>query len=106
MAEVNTGLFNICQINKGSLFGKKQLMLKGPLSLTCITETWYNQCYSNALFCLEGYTIIRHDRNLLLNPTGKKSGRGEAIYIRENLSFKIISKSKNDSSLKYLSGEI
>jgi exonuclease III len=66
-----------------------------------VTETWLKPSLSDTLVHLAGYQLVRNDR------TGKRGG-GVAFYVRDDVKFKIISKSPSEysSSPEYLFIEV
>lgn len=80
---------NICHVNIRSLSRSKLLAIEASLSVVydviTISETHLHQGVKNDLFVLKGYhDIIRRDRG--------ENGGGIAIFIKENISFKILYK--------------
>ena len=54
--------------------------------MIAVTETWFQNDVPDIYFDLQGYNIFRNDR------MGRVGG-GVAVYVKKNLSAKIISKS-------------
>lgn len=48
-------------------------------SLLCFTETWLTDCITTAYMEMDGFTMIRHDRDP--EKAGKKSGGGVCLYV-------------------------
>lgn len=105
MLKTKNNLLNLCHINACSLYPKiqyiRQVLSDCPLSLVCITETWFTPTHTNAMVKIPGYKLIRHDRN----KSGKRGG-GIGVYIRESLTVKIICKSKPSEHIEYICLEI
>ncbi len=61
---------------------KAECTVRKPDNLICITETWLDSEITDHEVCIDGYEIIRLDRN--------RNGGGVAILISSNLTFKAI----------------
>lgn len=64
-----------------------------------MSETWYKKNINSNLLNIPNYKLIRHDRE-------NKRGGGVAIYLREGINFKIVSKSHQNTKTEYLFIEI
>uniref|UniRef100_A0A1A9W984 Uncharacterized protein n=1 Tax=Glossina brevipalpis TaxID=37001 RepID=A0A1A9W984_9MUSC len=62
----------------------------------CITETWFRPHVDDGYCQIVGYNVVRHDRTL-----GVRGG-GIALYIKDDLYYKVVSKSGDDSIVEYL----
>lgn len=94
---LNTALkkefLNICHINVQSLaarnFSKfhelKLNFIDSKVDAVCFTETWLNSSIDDAMISIDGYKLIRNDRN--------RHGGGICIYLRNNLLAKVVSMS-------------
>lgn len=84
---------NICHINVQSLcarnFSKfhelKANFFNSKMDIVCMTETWLGNVVTDQMISIEGYNLLRNDRD--------RHGGGLCIYIRNNLSFKILQSS-------------
>ncbi len=61
-------------------------------SLICLTETWLNDLDNDGSIDIDGFTVLRCDRNL--DVTNKKSGGGVCIYVNERWCKNITVKEK------------
>lgn len=92
------GKLNICHINVQSLcarnFSKfeelKRTIENSKLDVVCFTETWLNDTISDRMICLNGFKLIRNDRN--------RHGGGICVFIRSNLSCRVVCKSSVSDS--------
>ena len=50
--------------------------------IVCIVETWLHDCISDSELTINGYNLVRRDRD--------RHGRGVMLYIRNNLSFCVV----------------
>lgn len=89
---------NICHINVQSLcareFSKfeelKSLFVNSKADIICMSETWLNESIDDSMIQIEGYDLIRNDRN--------RHGGGICVYFRKNLCFKLLKKSTPEHS--------
>lgn len=99
-------LLNICHINSCSLFSKmsyfRQFFYQTDISIICVSETWFNDSHLDSMVNIDGYNIIRHDRN----STTKVRGGGVCMYIRSDIKFRTMSTSKPNSKLEGIFAEI
>ena len=59
-----------------------------PIDFLCVNETWLTDTVDNAEIFVEGYNIVRKDRNI--SSLKKKSvGGGVLIYVKDALSYKV-----------------
>lgn len=97
----NVAGLNVIHVNACSLFRKlnylRQLVENTPISVICVSETWFTDAHTWQMVCIKGFRIFRSDRNL-----GGKTGGGVAIYVREFLPAKVICKSKVNQKLEYI----
>ena len=56
---------------------------KRKAAVICITETWFNESHTDDSLKIEGYSLLRNDRN--------SHAGGVCAYIREDLSYKRMS---------------
>ena len=64
----------------------KYFMNKNKIAICTISETWLNNNIPNKLIEVQGYKIIRLDRNSINNQTNRtKRGGGLLIYLRSDL---------------------
>lgn len=94
---------NIAHINVQSLCARKlskfeelkTLVSHSKLDVACFTETWLSSEINDRLINIEGFNLLRNDRN--------RHGGGICIYIRKGLAYRLIKKSvicENDVSTK------
>lgn len=104
----NTKL-NICQINVQSLCARNLVKLEelrrvfkdSKADVVCFTETWLDTSITDSLIAIDGYNLIRNDRN--------RHGGGICVYYREGLQCRVVEKSKSvreTSSTEFLLLEI
>lgn len=97
LASQNKGL-NIVHINAQSLRNKidefRYTFSKSNIDAICVSETWFLSELEDALFALSGYKLFRADR-------GRRGG-GVAIYIKKNISCKLVSRSTADDCIEFL----
>ena len=92
------GKLNVCHINVQSLcarqFAKleelKNTIFESKIDIACFTETWLDGSISDTMIEVNGFTLIRNDRN---------HGGGITVYIRKGLPFRLLSKSLNEGGL-------
>lgn len=88
-----TDKLNICHINVQSVcargFSKfdelKAVFFNSKAHIVCMSETWLNESINDSMIRIEGYNLIRNDRN--------RHGGGLCVYFRQNLSLKLLKKS-------------
>ena len=78
--------FNARSLKKESLDYVDYLFEFSEIDVIAVTETWFQNDVADIYFDLHGYNIFRNDR------MGRVGG-GVAVYVKKNLSAKIISKS-------------
>lgn len=96
-AMLNQDHLNICHINVQSIcarnFSKfyelKSVLLNSKLDIICMTESWLSDKITDQMIAIEGYKIIRNDRN--------RHGGGICVYYRDTLSCRIVNKSIYDA---------
>jgi exonuclease III len=75
----------ISQLNVRSLYPKIEeirfLLESTNFDIFCITESWLDSTISNSEIQVDGYDIIRRDRN--------RNGGGVALYVNENITYKV-----------------
>lgn len=84
---------NLCHINVQSIcarnFSKfnelKSVFLKSKLDIICLTESWLSNKITDQMISIDGYKLIRNDRN--------RHGGGICVYYRDTLSCRIVNKS-------------
>lgn len=106
-------LINLCHLNAQSLcarqLGKldefKSCFVNSKLDIICVTETWLQDSISDSTVGVEGYTILRNDRNY-------SRGGGVCIYYKNGINCKqvaaseIVSDSRDFNRTEYLFVEI
>lgn len=83
---------NICHINVQSLcarkFSKFEELRKtfegSSVDVICMTETWLDNSVSDQMICINGFRLVRIDRN--------RRGGGIGVYIRRDLFYRVLSK--------------
>lgn len=96
-AALQPEFLNICHMNVQSLTARNfskfhELKLNftdSKVDVICFTETWLNSTINNSMLSINGYKLIRNDRN--------RHGGGICIYLRNNLSYKVVSMSNNSA---------
>lgn len=101
----NSNGVNIVHVNACRLF-KKLTYLNGiisdsNISAVCVSETWFSDNHTNLMVRLGGFKVHRGDRRL-----GGKSGGGVAIYVSDQITSKLITKSKADHKVEFIFIEI
>lgn len=89
---------NICHINVQCLIARnftqfhelKLTFIDSKVDIICFTETWLNHTISNTMIGIEGYKLIRDDRN--------RHGGEICIYLRNSLLYKVVSMSQSSSN--------
>lgn len=76
----------------------RSFFLNSKLNVFAIVETWLKPIHTNKSVELEGYKIIRSDRNC----KKKTRGGGVAFYLKKCLKYSIIAKSDGESEIDYL----
>ena len=79
---VRSLLRNICEI--------RQLLRQNDVHILSVNETWLDNSIQSNEIDIEGFQIVRKDRN--------RKGGGTAVYIRNNMQFELL----NHDSLKQL----
>ena len=70
----------------------KWFLKQHPIDFLCINETWLTDSIDNAEIFIEGYNIVRKDRNSCessINKKRKTVGGGVLIYVKDTFSYKI-----------------
>lgn len=81
---------NMCHINVQSLCARKFTkfnelkcnFIDSKMDIVCMTETWLSDVITNQMISMEGYSLLRNDRN--------RHGGGICIYFKSNLNCKIV----------------
>lgn len=109
-AALTNEFLNICHVNVQSLIARnftkfhelKQTFVDSKIDIICFTETWLNSTISDRMISIDGYKLVRNDRN--------RQGGGVCMYMRNNLSYKVVSMSSSSSNdfsgTEYLNVEI
>lgn len=92
---------NVCHINVQSLTARKlskfnelkMNLTDSKLDIICMTETWLDSSIDNRLISIDGFKILRHDRN--------RHGGGICVYVRKDLTCRIIRTSANYDSANH-----
>lgn len=96
-AALKNEFLNICHLNVQSLIARsfskfQELKLNfsdSKVDVICFTETWLNNTINNTTLNINGYRLIRNDRN--------RHGGGICVYLKNNLSYKVVSMSPSSS---------
>lgn len=93
---------NICHVNGGAVFIKidelRRIFEDSDVHIIVLSETWLKSYRSNASISIEGFYVLRNDRQRV------RSG-GVAIYVKKGLNAKVVKASNNIKS-EYLFVEI
>ena len=68
------------------------------IEVICVSETWFCPEMFDSIFKLNGYQLFRNDR--------EAHAGGVAIYVKENMSCRILTKSKQIGTTEFLFLEI
>jgi Reverse transcriptase (RNA-dependent DNA polymerase) len=66
------------------------------MQLIAVSETWFKTRHTNRQVNLNGFRVIRADRG------GGRRGGGVALYLRENIRYKVVARSTPTSVVDYL----
>lgn len=87
---------NICHINAQSLKNKidefRNIFEQSGVDIICVSETWFNASITDNIISIYGYNVYRNDRGTL--------GGGVAIFIKNNISCKVIHKSEENEKIE------
>ena len=72
-AVLKVGHLNIRSLPK-HLDELKIFLQDNPFDILCLSETWFNETWTDTELYVDGYNIVRKDR------AGAQRGRGAAIY--------------------------
>ncbi|XP_075157983.1 uncharacterized protein LOC142231250 [Haematobia irritans] len=94
--------FNVCQLNAQSLTKKidefRHLFENSKIDIVCVSETWFTSSVADAQVKVDGYKIVRNDRS--------SHGGGVAVYVKNNVAFKVVKQSQPDERIEYVLIEI
>lgn len=97
------GNFNFLHINPGSLSNHldelRGLINGTDLHVIAVSETWFKPKHNDNLLAIHGFNLLRHDRK-------NKRGGGVALYIKKDLSHRIIRKSHPNAISEFLIVEL
>lgn len=93
---------SICSLNSQSICARKlckldelrQIAQSSAIDVICVTETWMNNKTDDSLLAIDGYNIIRNDREGRL-------GGGILIYIKQGIHYRLLDKSIRRSGVSY-----
>lgn len=92
----------IAHINAQSIKNKidefRHIFSNSGADIVCVSETWFRPELQDLLFSLNGFKLFRADR---LGHAG-----GVAMYIRKDISCKLVRKSDHDSEIEFIFMEI
>lgn len=101
LTKQNLGL-NICHINAQSLYRKidefRYLFGDSDFDAICISETWFTDAHNDKLVELMNYQLFRCDR--------RGNGGGVAIYIKNNISCKLLQTFSAENDVEYILVEL
>lgn len=91
---------NICHLNVQSMCARNLSKLEefkicftnSKSNIICVTETWLTENIEDNLISIDGYQLIRHDRNQ------QTRGGGICVYFKAGINCRIVSSSKNDTN--------
>ncbi|XP_075162960.1 uncharacterized protein LOC142235586 [Haematobia irritans] len=63
------------------------------IDIICISETWFTKYVADGFICVAGYNVFRNDRNI-------RTGGGVAIYVKSNISCKVIIRSGENEEVE------
>lgn len=93
---LNRNCFNICHLNTRSMCAGhkmdelRNIVINSGLHAVALSETWLKTFHTNMSMCIPGFKLLRNDRF-------RKRGGGVALYVREDLSTRVIARSKKES---------
>ncbi|XP_075162651.1 uncharacterized protein LOC142235284 [Haematobia irritans] len=94
--------FNVCHLNAQSLTKKidefRHLFENSKIDIVCVSETWFTSSVADAQVKVDGYKIVRNDRS--------SHGGGVAVYVKNNVAFKVVKQSQPDERIEYVLIEI
>jgi Reverse transcriptase (RNA-dependent DNA polymerase) len=97
---VQASSLNFVHLNPGSAMQyideMNELFDGVDIQLIAISETWYKGRMTNTHVALNGFRVIRADRG------GGRRGGGVAIYLKNNIRYKVIVRSEPTSPVDYL----
>lgn len=104
LCQQRSGL-NIVHFNARSLNGlkldyAKSIFEKSKVDVFCVSETWFDDEISEQYYMISGYTLFQNSRK-----RREKKGGGVAIYCKNNLKARLVSKSK-DTDVEFVNVEI
>lgn len=97
--KISLSCFNsqsLCARKLTKLDELRDILSVSNVDVMCISETWLSEKISDSVLCVHGYQIIRHDR------VGRIGG-GIAVLIKNELKFKVLRVSENESGESTLS---
>lgn len=102
--KIKSGL-NVVHINAQSLKNKieefRYIFECSNVDVVCVSETWFSTIINNEYYKLRGYKLFRADRQLKNGKKDKKGG-GVAIYVKNTIQCKLITKSKLGEKVEFL----
>lgn len=92
----------VCHINSQSLVRKidefRYLFEGSNVDVICVSETWFTSDMPDNLFKVKGYRLFRADR--------RSHAGGSCIYVKDNITCKLILSSTSASTIEFLFIEI
>lgn len=92
------GGISVCHINAQSLNNKidefRFSFENSGTDVVCVSESWFYENTPDSLISLSGYKVYRADRKTL--------GGGVAIYVREGIQCKFLSKSAEGDKAEHV----
>jgi hypothetical protein len=100
LSRIEGARLNFAHLNLGSAvqhIGELNDLFKVvDLQLKKVSETWFKTRHTNRLVGLDGFRVVRADRG------GGRRGGGVALYLRENLRYKVVARPTPTSVVDYL----
>lgn len=92
----------ICHINAQSLLNKidefRYIFENSGVDIICVSETWFKSDIADCTISMDGYSVVRVDRN--------GHGGGVAIYFKRGIIFQTISTSADLDLVEYVLVEV
>lgn len=98
------GMYNICHLNVRSLCDEtkisefRKIFYDSNVHTIAVTETWFKQKDNSLKVKLPNYNLLRNDRFM-------KRGGGVALYFRQDIPTRVVSKSSKRSEVEYMFAE-
>ena len=76
------------------------LLQKPTVHILSLSETWLNECWSDKIFAIDDYSLVRRDRS-----SGGRGG-GTAIYVHSFITYRVRHDLITDPALEYICVEL